>query len=102
LHNHGARYQDILKYLKEDVKLGDKIGDSSTIKAEIIHAVREEMAVRLSDVIFRRTELGTGEYPPKRTIQICAEIMGAELKWHEDKKKHEIDDLEKNLFLKFR
>lgn len=102
LHNHGARYQDILKYIKEDVNLGDKIGDSSTIKAEIIHAVREEMAVRLSDVVFRRTELGTGEYPPKHTIQICAEIMGAELKWHEDKKKHEIDDLEKSLFLKFR
>ena len=102
MHNHGAKYKDILKYIKEDVNLGDKIGDSSTIKAEIIHAVREEMAVKLSDVVFRRTELGTGEYPPKCMIQVCADIMGDELKWGEEKKQHEIDQLETNLFLRFR
>ena len=101
LHNYGAKYKDILKYIKEDVNLGDKIGDSSTIKAEIIHAVREEMAVKLSDVVFRRTELGTGEYPPKCMIQVCAEIMGDELKWNKERKRQEIDDLEKSLFLKF-
>ena len=100
LHNYGTKYEEVLKYIKEDSTFGDKIDDTSTIKAEVIHAVREEMAVKLADVVFRRTELGTGEYPPVNTIRVCAEIMGNELGWNKDKVKHEIEDSEKSLFIR--
>jgi glycerol-3-phosphate dehydrogenase len=37
-------------------------------KAEIILAVRGEMAQNLSDVVFRRTDLGSGNRPDPRGL----------------------------------
>jgi glycerol-3-phosphate dehydrogenase len=39
------------------------------------------MAQKLSDVIFRRTDLGTAGHPGDDALAACAEIMGAELGW---------------------
>ncbi|MDY7003980.1 MAG: glycerol-3-phosphate dehydrogenase C-terminal domain-containing protein [Cyanobacteriota bacterium] len=50
-------------------------------KAEIIHAIHQEMADKLSDVIFQLTELGSPRYPGNETIKLCAEVMNKELGW---------------------
>ena len=44
-------------------------------------AVREEMAVQLDDVIFRRTGLGTLGHPGRACLDRCASIMGVTLGW---------------------
>ncbi|NES72524.1 MAG: hypothetical protein F6K24_48690 [Okeania sp. SIO2D1] len=51
------------------------------IKAEIIHAIHQEMANKLSDVIFRRTELSSFGYPGNETIKFCAEVMSKKSGW---------------------
>ncbi|NET54839.1 MAG: glycerol-3-phosphate dehydrogenase/oxidase [Symploca sp. SIO2E6] len=51
------------------------------IKAEVIHGIREEMAQKLTDVVLRRTELGTAGYPGDEILNICAQTMGEELGW---------------------
>jgi len=100
LHNYGAKYDEVLKYIKEDPSWSETIENSLTIKAEIIHAVREEMAVKLGDVIFRRTDIGTGEFPNENAVRVCAELMGRELGWSEHQTQREIEDLRTQLFLK--
>lgn len=100
LHNYGAKYDDVLKYIQEDSSWAETVGDTLTIKAEIIHAVREEMAIKLGDVIFRRTDMGTGKYPNENTIQVSAEIMGNELGWSENQINSEIDELRNSLFFR--
>ena len=55
--------------------------DRSTIEAEVAFAVREEMAVQLDDVIFRRTGLGTIGHPGRACLERCAAIMGSALGW---------------------
>ena len=65
---------------------------SPLIKAEVIHGIREEMAQKLSDVIFRRTELGTASYPGNTCLKACAEIMAAELGWDDTRTQKELEE----------
>src|SRR5262249_51453823 len=71
IRNHGTAYTDVLEYLGENPDWSESLGSSTTIKAEVIHAVRGEMALKLSDVVFRRTDLGSGNRPEPRSLQVC-------------------------------
>ena len=95
VHNHGARYQDVLKYAKEEPTWIESVGESTVLKAEVIHAVREEMAQKLADVVFRRTDLATGEYPGDDTVETCARLMSSEMGWDEDKLNRELEEVKK-------
>jgi glycerol-3-phosphate dehydrogenase len=48
-------------------------------------AVREEMAVRLPDVVLRRTDLGTACPPAPGDLEAAASAMAAALRWDERK-----------------
>ena len=55
--------------------------DRTSIEAEVGFAVRDEMAMQLDDVIFRRTGLGTLGHPGRACLNRCATIMGDALGW---------------------
>jgi glycerol-3-phosphate dehydrogenase len=83
--NHGSGYGDVLRVMTQMPEYRGTIGASPTLKAEVIHAVREEMAVKLADCVFRRTELGTAGDPGSEALEACAELMGRELGWSPDR-----------------
>jgi glycerol-3-phosphate dehydrogenase len=93
IHNYGSEYLEVLSYAKGDPSLGEEIDGRGIIKAEVTHAVREEMALKLQDVIFRRTELGTGENPGQEALNICSELMGNELQWGREKISNEVNEV---------
>ena len=62
-----------------------------SIEAEVTFAVREEMAVRLEDVVFRRTGLGTLGHPGLECLRRCAEIMAGELGWTDDETRRQVE-----------
>lgn len=93
-HNHGGRYRDVLNIISEMPHLATQIEGSSVLAAEVVHAVRSEMACRLQDVILRRTDLGTGAYPGRRAIDGCARLMASELRWTEKRKEEETQFVE--------
>jgi glycerol-3-phosphate dehydrogenase len=72
-------------------------GDRESIEAEVIYAVEHELAVRLEDVVFRRTGLGTLGHPGPSCIRRCAELMGARLGWTEEVTAREIERVERRL-----
>jgi glycerol-3-phosphate dehydrogenase len=80
-HSYGSRYSDVISIAEEEPRLALPIGGSTVLAAEVIHAARHEMAVGLDDVIFRRTDLGVGHQPSPADIELCAELMAAELGW---------------------
>jgi glycerol-3-phosphate dehydrogenase len=51
------------------------------IAAEVVHAVREEMAQTLADVVLRRTELGARGDASAAAIARCGELAARELGW---------------------
>ena len=93
VHNHGSAYTDVIGYLDENPGWSESLGSSATIKAEVIHAVRGEMAQKLSDVVFRRTDLGSGNRPDQRSLQACADLMASELGWDEPRTQRELEEV---------
>jgi len=94
VHNYGSRYTDVAKYFKLDQMNTQKIDGSNVLKAEILHAVREEMAQKLSDVVLRRTDLGTAGHPGETALNTCAQIMALEFEWNKQRMIKELDDVE--------
>jgi glycerol-3-phosphate dehydrogenase len=60
-------------------------------RAEIVRAVREEMAVNLGDIVFRRTALGAAPGPERATAVEAARVAGEELGWDRSRQEAEVD-----------
>ncbi|MDP6682984.1 MAG: glycerol-3-phosphate dehydrogenase/oxidase [Desulfobacterales bacterium] len=93
IYNYGSQYDEVLKYMDENENLGETVGNSTIIKAEIIHAIREEMPQKLEDIVFRRTDLGTAGYPGENALLECAYLTGKELEWDEKKRGKELQEV---------
>ena len=60
------------------------------IGAEVVHAIRAEMACSLADIVIRRTELGAMGHPGADIVAACARIAAEELGWDNDRRDREI------------
>ena len=82
LYNYGSAYEDVLRYIDNQAN-GDHAvtNDFAVLKAEVLHGIREEMAQKLSDVVLRRTDLGTAGYPGNESLNVCANILREEFDW---------------------
>jgi glycerol-3-phosphate dehydrogenase len=94
VHNYGTQYVKVLDYLNENPELGKTFGSSTVLKAEVVHAVKEEAAQTLSDVVFRRTDLGTAEIPSQPVLHDCARLMAEELGWDSNRLHREVDTIQ--------
>lgn len=91
VHHYGSEYPSILSYLEKNPQWGALVpGSEEVILAEVVHAIREEMAVKLSDVVLRRTALGAGGHPGEECLKACASIMAKELGWDKARTEQEI------------
>lgn len=65
-----------------------------TTGVEVVHAVRHEMAVRLSDIVIRRSGLGAAGHPGREAVAACAAIAATELGWDQNKSQEEIRNVD--------
>jgi len=70
------------------------VADSRTLEAEMVHAVRHEMARTLGDCVLRRTALGATGHPGEQALLACARIMAAELGWDAARVSSEMSEVE--------
>lgn len=89
--NHGTSLRSILEIIRNQPELAHLLPDSTeVIAAEVVHAVRHEMAQTLSDVILRRTDLGSRGHPGAAALAECSLIAARELGWNEARRQHEL------------
>ncbi|MBI1797739.1 MAG: FAD-dependent oxidoreductase [Candidatus Eisenbacteria bacterium] len=70
---------------------GDAIAPGAAISADAVRrTIRDEMALRLADVILRRTPIGGEGCPPRDDLDAVARVMAAELGWDETRRAGEI------------
>jgi glycerol-3-phosphate dehydrogenase len=69
--------------------------DVPTIAAEVVHVIRTEMAMRLSDIVIRRTALGAAGHPGGDALRACAALAAGELGWDDTRMRNEVDDVER-------
>jgi glycerol-3-phosphate dehydrogenase len=60
------------------------------LEAEVMYFIQDEMAFTLSDVIFRRSNIGSAEEPEEKVLAAIADVMARELDWSEDDKHEQI------------
>jgi len=90
--NYGSRMDDVLALTADEPRLIEQISDRfPDIAAQVVHAVRREMALTLEDVLFRRTGLGTAGTPGDAAIAKVAALMGRELGWDRAERAAQID-----------
>jgi len=100
VYRYGSGTSEMLKCLDEDIAGFKSIGgddqpeepSSRLLRAEVLHAIRAEMAQTLTDVVFRRTEVGTLGNPTDARVDTCAAIMAAEMDWDPVRTKREVEE----------
>lgn len=98
VETYGSAYGEIVAYGASDGRLLEPLGPGSVVTgAEVVHAVRREMALKLSDVIYRRTELGSAGRPPAEAVERCAQIMAKEAGWSRRQRDCELSEVYENL-----
>ena len=89
LRNYGTEYSE-LAALAHTPSLTQRVADTDTVMAEVAYAVQHEMALRLADVILRRTDLGSGSHPGEPALTGVALGMQPLLGWSDQKREEEI------------
>ena len=89
---YGSAYLNVLSYA--DGQSAHALSPASVIAAQVRHAVREEMAQTLSDVVFRRTDLGSVGHPGRQVLELAAHAMSAEIGSDAPRMAREVEEVE--------
>jgi glycerol-3-phosphate dehydrogenase len=88
---YGSRYRDVLELAAKRPELKARIApDSPVIGAQLVHAIRSEMAITLADAIVRRTPLGALGHPGDAAVERAASIVAGEMKWSDERRQAEV------------
>lgn len=79
--NHGTRAARVLALAAAEPPLRRCLSGTSVLAAEVVYAARAEMAERLADVVFRRTELGTAGHPGELALVEAEALLRREHDW---------------------
>ena len=82
--NYGSRHRDVIAEVAGDATRLAPISEGTDVTgAEVTFAVRREMAAKLGDVVFRRTDLGSAGHPGEGPLTAAAALVAKELGWDE-------------------
>ena len=88
--HYGTEYSKVLAIARTDKSLAAPLNGDGEIAAEAVYSIRYEMAKTLTDVLMRRTGIGTLGNPGEAVVKKIARIAAKELKWNEARVKKEI------------
>jgi glycerol-3-phosphate dehydrogenase len=99
--NYGSIYSQILDYYHDSSRKDEaNHRDFGLLEAEIRYAVEQEMAQKLGDIVFRRTELGSAGDPGADYLRFSAQVMGKELNWDQNRIDQELTEVQ-NVFTQY-
>jgi len=91
---YGVRAVNILFYMRSTAENDIWLDEGAQLlKAEVTYLMQEEMACKLSDIVFRRTGLGTAMCPNRELLANLAAFMANALSWHEDREEQEVEEV---------
>ncbi len=87
---YGTDYHRVIEAAGNDTALLEPINADGEILAQVIYAIKMEMAKTLKDIVFRRTGIGTLGNPGEALIIKAADIAAEHLGWTEERRDMEI------------
>jgi glycerol-3-phosphate dehydrogenase len=87
LLSYGSEYTKLLEYLEANPHWSEPLAPGQpVIGAQVVYAVKEEMALKINDVLQRRTGLFPLAETDELTLARCADIMAQALEWNEEQR----------------
>ena len=91
--NYGGSWENVANAGDGDPQWTRPVSTRTPVlRCEVLWGVKEEMALKLADVVLRRTEMGTERCPDRSTLETVASMMGRELGWTDLRRQAEIDE----------
>ncbi len=87
--HYGTEYEKVLGIAEKDKKYAEVVTHDGEILAEVVFAIRHEMAGSLSDIVLRRTGIATLGNPGEDILHKVAAVAARELGWDKKKKERE-------------
>ena len=97
--NYGTEFKEVLALADEDRELAEPVTHDGEVLAEVVYAIRNEMAYTLKDILLRRTGIGTLGNPGDDVVTRVGEIAARELGWNDERLAKELDKARRSLSL---
>ncbi len=88
---YGTAYDKVLALCEDEPALRQSLNTEGDILAQVLYAVRHEMARTLQDVLLRRTGIATLGNPGKEVLLRVARVMAEALNWDDRKMNMEVE-----------
>ncbi len=93
--NYGTESQVVFRIARSNPRFAEVVSHDGEILAEVVYAIQYESAKTLTDIMLRRTGIGTLGNPGKAVIEKIASLAAGMLGWSEKRKEEEISSLMK-------
>lgn len=93
ISDYGSEVNKVLSIAESDIEFHDHSFLRELLKAQVLYAIRSEMALTLEDIILRRTSIGSHERPSSDVLHYVSRIAGQELKWTHKKTNDELEKM---------
>jgi glycerol-3-phosphate dehydrogenase len=87
---YGTAYEEVLALSEIDPRLAEPVNADGEILAQVVFAVRSEMAQTLLDIVLRRTGIATLGHPGPAVLEQVASVAATELGWDEAHRQAEL------------
>ncbi|HEY3381467.1 MAG TPA: glycerol-3-phosphate dehydrogenase/oxidase [Vicinamibacterales bacterium] len=95
VETYGSGTDEVFALARSQRALAGRVSpDAPVIRAQVVHAIRSEMACSLVDVVTRRLPLGAGRHPGQGVAEGCVAVMAGELIWSQSRVEQELLALE--------
>ena len=78
---YGAEIKPLMDIARSDPRYAQPLNPDGEMLAQVLYAIRHEMAQTLTDILLRRTGLGTLGYPQKDVMDKIIAAAAHELQW---------------------
>jgi glycerol-3-phosphate dehydrogenase len=96
---YGTEFDEVMKIARSDQKYAAPLNDDGEMPAQALYAIRQEMACTLTDILLRRTGIGTLGNPGPKILETIAGIAARELEWSSSRTDRELETAAKSLAL---
>ena len=96
---YGTEFNNVMAIARRDKKYAAPLNADGEMPAQVLYAIKQEMACTLTDILLRRTGIGTLGNPGTEVLETIAEIASRELKWSAARVDNELEKAVKALSL---
>lgn len=88
---YGTELSQVMDLARGDPATAVALNAEGEMPAQVLYAIRQEMARTLPDLLFRRTGLGTLGHPGVQPLELIAQTAARELNWSQARLDHELE-----------